>query len=134
MKYKKLIKLSLLSMYVTTSFNLPKDNTFEIDNQITKFVDFYEGKFSKAHLLGSSESGSYDYGKILKEFTIQYSFETTTAKYFYYIFWTYQDDSNKDNIGISYIYAQKVDDFDFIPDYSIITSDYGIFIKDDNKN
>ena len=26
MKYKKLIKLSLLSMYVTASFNLPKDN------------------------------------------------------------------------------------------------------------
>ena len=109
------------------------DNTIEIDNQITRFVDFYEGKFSKTHLLGNSESGSYDYGKILKKFTIQYSFETTTAKYFYYIFWIYQDDSNKNNIGISYIYVQKVDDFNFTPDYSIITSDYGIFIKDDKS-
>ena len=42
MKYKKLIKLSLLSMYVTTSFNLPKDNNNLNDEkeQITRKVNY----------------------------------------------------------------------------------------------
>lgn len=42
MKYKKLIKLFLLSMYVTTSFNLPKDNNNLNDEkeQITRKVNY----------------------------------------------------------------------------------------------
>ena len=110
------------------------DNTIEIDNQITRFVDFYEGKFSKTHETSYAESGSYDYGKTKIDFSILHYFYTDTCRYFFSIEWIQKDDSNKNNIGISYIYVQKVDDFNFTPDYSIITSDYGIFIKDDKKN
>lgn len=110
------------------------DNTIEIDNQITTFIDFYEGKFSKTHETSYAESGSYDYGQTKIDFSILHYFYTNTCKYFFSIEWIQKDDSNKDNIGISYIYAQKVDNFNEQKDFSIITSDYGIFIKDDKRN
>lgn len=84
----------------------------KFDESLNELLDYYGGEYV-SYKGTSGSTGDYYYGRTIKILHMSYDVTTTECVYRFGMDWRIEDDYDKDNIGIWFLYVIKYDDDPF---------------------